>query len=230
MAQRRLSDLLDFLKDTPYLPLAARDEELYFLQAIPTKSSIHRILRSRRIRTILTFVFITAIIYFWPSIPNFDILGRFTGPTCLRSPAITPPLPYLGDGIEWSRYAYAQYVTNTEYLCNSVMIFETLDRLGSKPDRLMMYPSSFLHEAKEDSVEIRLLLKAKNDYGVKLMPIEVQHRKNTFCMPLPPHSHPAANTHRSLGRKLYQASSLQPNSIRTASSPRLRFHNSPIHG
>ncbi|KAJ6041356.1 uncharacterized protein N7446_010753 [Penicillium canescens] len=47
------------------------------------------------------------------------------------------------DAVDWSRFAYTQYVTNTAYLCNSVMLFETLHRLNSKPDRVMMYPSEF---------------------------------------------------------------------------------------
>jgi hypothetical protein len=78
--------------------------------------------------------------------------------------------------LNWSRYAYTQYVTNTPYLCNSVMLFETLHRLGSKADRLMMYPAAMHPDPASSSVESRLLLKAQNEYGVKLMPIEVQHR------------------------------------------------------
>ncbi|KAK0738622.1 nucleotide-diphospho-sugar transferase [Schizothecium vesticola] len=43
---------------------------------------------------------------------------------------------------DWSRFAYVQYVTNSAYLCNSVMLFETLHRLGtSRADRVMMYPA-----------------------------------------------------------------------------------------
>ncbi|KAK9251415.1 nucleotide-diphospho-sugar transferase [Lipomyces tetrasporus] len=63
------------------------------------------------------------------------------------------------NGIDWSRFAYVQYVTNTAYLCNSVMLFEILHRLGSKAHRLMM-----------------LLRQARDKYGVKLMPIEIQRR------------------------------------------------------
>lgn len=80
-------------------------------------------------------------------------------------------------GVDWSRYAYTQYATNTDYLCNSVMLFETLHRLGSKADRLLMYPSTMHpgHEAS-NTIESQLLLKAQNEYGVKLQPIEVQHK------------------------------------------------------
>ncbi|RAL03481.1 nucleotide-diphospho-sugar transferase [Aspergillus ibericus CBS 121593] len=77
--------------------------------------------------------------------------------------------------IDWSRFAYTQYVTNTAYLCNSVMLFETLHRLGSRADRFMMYPAEF--PTNGNSVEAKLLRKARDEYGVKLMPIEVQSRK-----------------------------------------------------
>lgn len=78
--------------------------------------------------------------------------------------------------VDWSRFAYVQYVTNTEYLCNSVMLFEALHRLGSRADRLMMYPSSFSVDSDGGSTESALLQKARDAYGVKLAPIEVQHR------------------------------------------------------
>ena len=79
--------------------------------------------------------------------------------------------------IEWSQFAYVQYVTNLSYLCNSLMLFESLHRLGCKPDRLMMYPSQFSLE--DDSVESRLLNKARDEYRVILKPIEVQRKTST---------------------------------------------------
>lgn len=78
--------------------------------------------------------------------------------------------------VDWSRFAYVQYVTNTAYLCNSVMLFEILNRLQSKADRLMMYPSGFSVDSDSDSIESKLLRKARDEYKVKLMPIEVQNR------------------------------------------------------
>lgn len=74
---------------------------------------------------------------------------------------------------DWSKFAYAQYVTEKNYLCNSLMIFETLQRLGSKAERLMMYPEQWSLES--DSLESVLLRKARDDYYVKLVPIHVQH-------------------------------------------------------
>ncbi|KAM4064417.1 glycosyltransferase family 8 protein [Hirsutella rhossiliensis] len=68
--------------------------------------------------------------------------------------------------IDWSRFAYTQYVTNSDYLCNSVMLFETLHRLGSKADRVMMYPSYMVDpEASEANTnDARLLIKARDQY------------------------------------------------------------------
>ncbi|PFH60217.1 hypothetical protein XA68_11313 [Ophiocordyceps unilateralis] len=83
-------------------------------------------------------------------------------------------------GIDWSQFAYTQYVTNSEYLCNSIMLFEVLHRLGSKADRVIMYPSHMVdREAREaDTDDGRLLIKARDDYRVRLVPISVQHRNS----------------------------------------------------
>lgn len=81
------------------------------------------------------------------------------------------------DGVDWTRFAYVQYATNQMYLCNPVMLFETLHRLGSKADRLLMYPSNFLVDDTSSSDESRLLIKARDEYNVKLQPVEVQHRQ-----------------------------------------------------
>ena len=77
--------------------------------------------------------------------------------------------------VDWHRFAYVQYVTNLPYLCNSVMLFESLHRLGCKPDRLMMFPSHFSLE--DNSTEALLLRKAREEYSVILSPIEVQRRQ-----------------------------------------------------
>lgn len=83
--------------------------------------------------------------------------------------------------VDWSRFAYTQYVTDSDYLCNSVMIFEALHRLGSKPDRVMMYPKYMLADpgAGASSAEkgnAQLIIKARDEYGAKLVPIQVEHR------------------------------------------------------
>ncbi|KAH7317130.1 nucleotide-diphospho-sugar transferase [Stachybotrys elegans] len=81
-------------------------------------------------------------------------------------------------GIDWSAYAYTQYVTNSEYLCNSVMLFEALHRLGSKADRVLMYPSNMVDPGavRGESSDARLVLKARDEFNVNLVPISIQHR------------------------------------------------------
>ena len=83
----------------------------------------------------------------------------------------------IGKGTEWSQVAYVQYVTNLPYLCNSIMLFERLHSLGCKPDRVMMYPSGF--SLGDNSTEARLLAKARDEFKVKLMAIDVQQRTDT---------------------------------------------------
>lgn len=98
----------------------------------------------------------------------------------VRWPALQDSSEYKDSGrktwksTDWSQFAYVQYVTNLPYLCNSVMLFESLHRLDCRPDRLMMYPSGFSLE--DDSTEARLLRKARDKYRVILKPIEVQRR------------------------------------------------------
>jgi hypothetical protein len=83
--------------------------------------------------------------------------------------------PYLNyDAIDWSRYAYTQYVTNDEYLCNSVMVFEALHRLGSRADKILFYPQEWdtVISGPNDRTS-QLLLEARNKYNVQLEPIEI---------------------------------------------------------
>ncbi|KAL4955664.1 nucleotide-diphospho-sugar transferase [Aspergillus filifer] len=94
---------------------------------------------------------------------------EITGFAPLNIPnSIRPSAPSIQtpDAVNWSRFAYTQYVTNTAYLCNSVMLFETLHRLSSKAERLMMYPEG----------SRRLLRKARDEFGVRLVPVKVQSR------------------------------------------------------
>lgn len=105
------------------------------------------------------------------------------------------------DDVHWSRFAYAQYVTGGLYLCNSVMFFERLARFKSRADRVLMYPSFMLEDVNAEESEMndaRLLIKARDEYGVKLVPITVQRRPSgdgklvhlcfpLFSYPLPPY-------------------------------------------
>ncbi|KAJ5383463.1 hypothetical protein N7517_001374 [Penicillium concentricum] len=54
------------------------------------------------------------------------------------------------------------------------MLFESLHRLGSKADRVLMYPSEWYVSEEGGSRESCMLRYARNHYGVKLKPIEIQ--------------------------------------------------------
>ena len=58
------------------------------------------------------------------------------------------------------------------------MFFESLDRLSSRADRVMMYPSHMFEANNGSSVDTQLLIKARDEYRVKLVPITVQHKDN----------------------------------------------------
>lgn len=83
------------------------------------------------------------------------------------------PPEQLPDGVDWSQYAYCQYVTNPDYLCNSVMIFEALDRVGAKASKVMMFPSDWDVTAENEIG--RLIRQTQTRFNVQLSPIHVQH-------------------------------------------------------
>lgn len=136
-----------------------------------------RLLTSRPCRVSAIVIFMIFLFTNLPQLPK-DTMRDISLPG-LSSP-FPPSLEAPPSGVDWSRYAYVQYVTNTDYLCNSVMIFEALSRLNSKADRLMMFPSHF--RLDDDSKESKLLLIARDQYGVHLVPITVQSRESNEGM------------------------------------------------
>jgi hypothetical protein len=170
------SDPLSFVNNlfrSSYTPVATDTDGTL------AKPKMGDILRSKRVRIVagLTVViFFIAFLFYGPRKSLIDLEHFRSGAGGAAAPASCPPQTPANSNVDWSRYAYVQYVTNTAYLCNSVMLFEILHRLGTKADKLMMYPASMHPDASSDSVESKLLLKAQNEYGVKLMPIQVQHR------------------------------------------------------
>ncbi|KAI8672061.1 hypothetical protein NCS56_00668400 [Fusarium sp. Ph1] len=127
------------------------------------------LMTSKRYRWTAAFV-VLIIISGFLLLQNQDSLPRRL-PQSISSPQTTPE-------VDWSRFAYTQYVTDSSYLCNSVMFFESLHRLSSKADRVIMFPSKMLQSGDNDSRDARLLLGAREKYNVKLVPINIQHRDN----------------------------------------------------
>lgn len=92
-----------------------------------------------------------------------------------REPPPPPPLPHIRfDQVDWTRYAYSQYATSSAYLCNAVMVFESLHRLGSRAQRVLFYPENWdLEISDQNDRESQLLVLAREKYGVMLVPIDL---------------------------------------------------------
>jgi hypothetical protein len=72
----------------------------------------------------------------------------------------------------FKRFAYSQYTTDTQSLCNSLMVFESLEKLGSRAERVLLYPKIWL-EATDDHINWQLLHKAESQFGVNLIPVNL---------------------------------------------------------
>ncbi|KAJ5151435.1 Glucose N-acetyltransferase 1 [Penicillium canariense] len=93
-----------------------------------------------------------------------------------RTPLPPLPLPHIHyDEVDWSRFAYTQYATSETYLCNCVMVFEALHRLGSRADRLLFYPKEWDLVIEDDTDRIsQLLVLAKEQYNVQMVPVTIE--------------------------------------------------------
>jgi hypothetical protein len=113
----------------------------------------------------------------WPaSSPSSDIAST---PSPVQWPASSTGtnVASTGSAVRWLDFAYVQYVTNAQYLCNSLMIFEALRRYNTKADLLMMYDNRWQEPSEVVATtpyESRLLVKARDEYKAKLVPIQVQ--------------------------------------------------------
>jgi alpha-N-acetylglucosamine transferase len=72
----------------------------------------------------------------------------------------------------WSSFAYVQYVAKPHYLCNLLMLLESLHRYGSKAERVMLFPTSWTIDDSSD-IRYRLLMQAADAYAAKLFPVDV---------------------------------------------------------
>jgi len=150
------------MKRTSAFPLrrsstSSEDEPDFFdLPEEPLLAVVKRQLR--RIRTwVVLAIFLVLILYYRREQPK------------------RPPLPHIQyDLVDWSRYAYSQYATSSAYLCNAVMVFEALQRLGSRADRVLFYPENWDTEiADSNDRDSQLLVLARDKYRVQLVPIDM---------------------------------------------------------
>ena len=151
-----IHDLYDSDDDTP--PSSPK-ANIFPLQHSP-RSCYRQIRRSRPL--VIAILAVVAIFYY-----STHYHRRLFPPTH------APSLRYKT--VQWRLFAYSQYVTDSNYLCNSVMVFEALNRLGSKADRILMYPEEWDTDiANISDRDSQLLQKARSWYGAKLLPIKVK--------------------------------------------------------
>jgi alpha-N-acetylglucosamine transferase len=111
-------------------------------------------------------------------------LSRFADLALPEIHMVAPPQNASGssstsiqDKVKWNDFAYVQYITNGDYLCNSLMIMESLQRSRTRADRVMMYPEDWHisdNNTPNASIESKLLVQARDLYGAKLVPIQIQ--------------------------------------------------------
>ncbi|KAK5119183.1 hypothetical protein LTR85_007797 [Meristemomyces frigidus] len=77
-------------------------------------------------------------------------------------------------GTDWSRYAYVSYATDDHNMCNAFMVFEALDRLGSKADRVLLHNPEWASVAQGgQDRNSQLMTLAAKQYNVKLKPVRL---------------------------------------------------------
>lgn len=79
--------------------------------------------------------------------------------------------------VDWSKFAYSLYATDTHTLCNAFMVFDALKRLGSKADRILNYPHQWDTTVDSPLDRNSQLLQSLGKYKVKLNPVELQGSK-----------------------------------------------------
>ncbi|ESZ91868.1 hypothetical protein SBOR_7733 [Sclerotinia borealis F-4128] len=189
MSHQAQRDLPDFLQNSPYLPVINFDID----EPPPPKAakpSIAQIFRSRPVRTAIPIVICGLIILFL--LPHGTRKAKslhlqYKTPACLKqAPILAESLTGKEVGIEWDKYAYITYATSKDHLCNALMLFESLNHLGSKAGRVLLYPQLWKNEWVEDAngrgmeAITKMLIQARDDYKVKLVNVEVlQHRHYT---------------------------------------------------
>jgi alpha-N-acetylglucosamine transferase len=75
--------------------------------------------------------------------------------------------------IDWSSYACVSYATSSDHLCNSVMLAESLYRLGARPDTLILYATDLAADSQANASSARLLQQATQMYGARVQPVAV---------------------------------------------------------
>lgn len=81
--------------------------------------------------------------------------------------------------VDWSSYAYVSYATSPDHVCNSLMLAESLHRLGARPDTLILYASDLAPNVWTNTSSSTLLSQAAELYGAHVQPVEVLSSSNS---------------------------------------------------
>lgn len=83
--------------------------------------------------------------------------------------------------VTWRDFAYVTYATNLDYLCNSVMMVEALNRLDAKAQRVILHSEewstdsrTFLENGTDVPTTAAKLLQQAKAYNAVLQPIPIQ--------------------------------------------------------
>jgi hypothetical protein len=75
--------------------------------------------------------------------------------------------------VDWSAYAYVTYATSRDHVCNSLMLAESLHRLGARPNTLILYASELVSELDPNTSLARLLQQATQMYDARVQPVNL---------------------------------------------------------
>lgn len=172
--------LPDFLANSPFLPVWNDTQPKR--PARPKRPSIAQVLKSKPARLVYG-VLLLLIVLSW--LRSAHLYQRLTGPSCYFRDPVVPDDAWKTADVDWTQYAYVLYATDADYLCNAVMIFDSLQQLGNKADRLLLYADT-LDISNVESREGRQLVKARDELGVNLKPVKVLHQKSAACESMNP--------------------------------------------
>jgi hypothetical protein len=95
--------------------------------------------------------------------------------------------------VDWSSYSYVSYATSPDHVCNSLMLAESLHRLGARPDTLILYALELVSELDTNTSLARLLQQASQMYDAHVQPVdrdtwlwlykEFRERRKRVCGP-----------------------------------------------
>ncbi|MCJ1251872.1 N-acetylglucosaminyltransferase [Trapelia coarctata] len=169
--------MLSFLKNFRYSPLSQDGVEVNGNSSSSNRLYMKASLNSRQLRVGLLVCTVLLLLGLAFRYQDHIQLPSRKGDSSYMITNNAELMEDVVDRVDWSRFAYVQYVTDIPYLCNSVMIFATLEKLGCRSERLMMYPEDW--KVDDPSVlgdDVRLVRLARDKYNVNLQPVHVQTR------------------------------------------------------